>query len=183
MDTLIAATDKPNVPCLITPGIYELLVNSADDISHVSDGEINSERKALTLHSEAKRRETESFSPQQSSEGVGEEELLEQPIEVRSSDVSPSTRTKPEISEVLENADDVTTSTGATRLREEQTSCPSLKEAFLQCKAKKGNYLFIDGLLHYMDKILGQPVTQLVLPQNRRQQVLKVAHESVFEKD
>ncbi|GBN35789.1 hypothetical protein AVEN_79540-1 [Araneus ventricosus] len=180
VDTLIAVTDKLNVPCLITPGIYELLVNSADDISHVFDGEINSEQKALTLHSEAKRPETESFSPQQSSEGVGEEEILEQPIKVRRSDVSPSTRTKQEISEVLENADDVTSSTGATRLREEQRSWPSLKEAFLQCKAKRGNYSFIDGLLQHTDKILGQPVTQLVLPQNRRQQVLKLAHESVL---
>ncbi|GBO43898.1 hypothetical protein AVEN_57696-1 [Araneus ventricosus] len=150
VDTLIAVTDKLNVPCLITPGIYELLVNSADDFSH------------------------------QSSEGVGEEQLLEQPIEVRRSDVSPSTRTKPEISEVLENVDDVTSSTGATRLRKEQRSCRSLKEAFLQCKAKKENYSFIDGLLHHTGKILGQPVTQLVLPQNRRQQVLKLAHESVF---
>ncbi|GBN17555.1 hypothetical protein AVEN_28290-1, partial [Araneus ventricosus] len=92
------------------------LVNSADDISHVFDGEIHSKREALTLHSEVKRRETESFS-----ESVGEKEQLEQPIEVRCSDVSPSTRTKPEISEALENADDVTSSTGATRLREEQS--------------------------------------------------------------
>ncbi|GBN17553.1 hypothetical protein AVEN_175627-1 [Araneus ventricosus] len=84
------------------------------------------------------------------------------------------------VTEVLENADDITSSTGATKLREEQRSCPSLKEAFLQCKAKKGNYLFIYGLLHHTDKILGQPVTQLVLPQDRRQQVLKLAHESVF---
>ncbi|GBN85608.1 hypothetical protein AVEN_188539-1 [Araneus ventricosus] len=135
------------------------------------DDEINSERKALTLHSEAKRRETETFSPQQHSEGGGDEEKLEQPIEVRRSDVSPSTRTKLDISEALEYADDVTSSTGATRLREEQRSCPSLKEAFLQCNAKKGNYSFINGLLHHMDKILGQPVTQLVLRQSRRQQV------------
>ncbi|GBM08864.1 hypothetical protein AVEN_57416-1 [Araneus ventricosus] len=60
---------------------------------------------------------------------------------------------KPEISEVLEYADDVTGSTGATKLREEPRSCSSLKEAFLQRKAKKGNYLFIDGLLHHMDKL------------------------------
>ncbi|GBM95356.1 hypothetical protein AVEN_274867-1 [Araneus ventricosus] len=99
---------------------------------------------------------------------------------VRCGDISPLTRTKSEISEALEYADDVTSSTGATRLREEQRSCPSLKEAFLQCRAKKGNYSFIDGLLHHSDKILGQPVTLLVLPQNRRQQVLKLAHESVF---
>ncbi|GBO25935.1 hypothetical protein AVEN_231234-1 [Araneus ventricosus] len=33
VDTLIAVTDKLNVPCLITPGIYELLAHSAD-ISH-----------------------------------------------------------------------------------------------------------------------------------------------------
>ncbi|GBO40905.1 hypothetical protein AVEN_129754-1 [Araneus ventricosus] len=111
VDTLITVTDKLNVPCLITPGIYELLANSEDDISHVFDGEIHSKREALTLHSEVKRQETESFS-----ESAGEKEQLEQPIEVRRSDVSPSTRMKPEISEALENADGVTSSTGATRL-------------------------------------------------------------------
>ncbi|GBM40453.1 hypothetical protein AVEN_122660-1 [Araneus ventricosus] len=129
VDTLIAVTDKLNVPCLITPGIYELLVHSAG-ISHLFDDEINSERKALTLHSEAKRRETDSFYPQQPSEGSEKEENFypqqpsedsekeeksEQPIEVRRSDVIPSARKKAEISETLENADDVTSSTEVTR--------------------------------------------------------------------
>ncbi|GBL76956.1 hypothetical protein AVEN_12628-1 [Araneus ventricosus] len=150
VDTLIAVTDKLNVPCLITPGIYELLVYSAD-ISRLFDDEINNRKKALTLHSKAKRRETESFYPQQPSEEAEKEEKLEQPIEVRRSDVSLSTRTKAESSEALKNADDVMSSTGATKLREEQISCPSRKEAFLQCKAMKGNYLFIDGLLHHTD--------------------------------
>ncbi|GBN19665.1 hypothetical protein AVEN_48056-1 [Araneus ventricosus] len=44
VDTLISVTDKLNVPCLITPGIYKLLVHSAD-ISHFFDDEINSEQK------------------------------------------------------------------------------------------------------------------------------------------
>ncbi|GBL83448.1 hypothetical protein AVEN_196313-1 [Araneus ventricosus] len=77
---------------------------------------MNSEQKT----SQAKRRETNSFYPQQPSEGGGNEEKLEQPIEMRRSNVSPSTRMNPDISEALENADDVTSSTGATRLREEQ---------------------------------------------------------------
>ncbi|GBL96883.1 hypothetical protein AVEN_118991-1, partial [Araneus ventricosus] len=158
VDTLIAVTDELNVSCLITPGIYELLVHSADNIFHLFDDELNNERKVLTLHSEAKRRETESFYPQQPSEDAEKEEKSAQPIEVRLGDVSPSTRTKAKSSETLKNADDVTISTGARKLREEQRQCQSLKEAFLQCKAKKGNYLFIYGLLHHTDKIFGQPV-------------------------
>ncbi|GBM46974.1 hypothetical protein AVEN_217278-1 [Araneus ventricosus] len=67
----MAVTDKLKVPCLITPGIYELLINSADDNSHLFGDEISSERKVLTLHSDTKRRETESFSSQQPSEDAG----------------------------------------------------------------------------------------------------------------
>ncbi len=38
----------------------------------------------------------------------------------------------------------------------------------------------IDGLLFHKDKVLGEPINQLDLPQNRRSQVLKLVHESVF---
>ncbi|GBN74504.1 hypothetical protein AVEN_109148-1 [Araneus ventricosus] len=82
------------------------------DISHIFDDEISRERKALTLDSEANLRETESFPPQQPSEGTGKEEKSEKPMEVRRSDVSPSARTKQERSEVLKNADDFTRSIG-----------------------------------------------------------------------
>ncbi|GBM86503.1 hypothetical protein AVEN_199056-1 [Araneus ventricosus] len=89
-------------------------------MSHLFDDEINNERKTLTLHSEAKRRETESFYPQHPSEDAEKEEKSAQPIEVRRGDVSPSARTKAESSEALKNADDVTISTGATEFREKQ---------------------------------------------------------------
>ena len=35
-------------------------------------------------------------------------------------------------------------------------------------------------LLYHQDKVKGQPVSQLCLPQGRRSRVLKLAHDSVF---
>jgi len=36
------------------------------------------------------------------------------------------------------------------------------------------------GVLYYKDKVEGQPICQLSVPENKRVQVLKLAHDSVF---
>jgi hypothetical protein len=40
----------------------------------------------------------------------------------------------------------------------------------------KANLFVKDNLLHRCDKIVGQPVNQLVLPVGRRVQAMKLAH-------
>jgi hypothetical protein len=43
-------------------------------------------------------------------------------------------------------------------------------------KAKRGDYFVHDGVSYHCDSILGQLVSQLCLPMQRRTQVLRLAH-------
>lgn len=68
-----------------------------------------------------------------------------------------------------------------TRLFKQQLfEDPSLKYALEQAKFKKNNFEYLDGLLYHKDHVLGQPVLQLVVPIQRREQILKLAHDSMF---
>lgn len=64
--------------------------------------------------------------------------------------------------------------------REKQRGDPTLQEAWGRAATGKGGMLVIDGLLYHRDKMLGQTVTQLVLPECRRAEVLQLAHESCW---
>lgn len=74
--------------------------------------------------------------------------------------------------------DDVMSNIADRSLTDEQVSDESLKGSFSLVKRKKGNLLFKNGILHRFDKISGQQVEQLVLPECRRKQALKLAHET-----
>jgi hypothetical protein len=63
-------------------------------------------------------------------------------------------------------------------LIDEQANDDSLKGSFSLVKRKKGNLFIKNGILHRIDKIAGQHVEQLVLPECRRKQALKLAHET-----
>ncbi|GFW45276.1 gypsy retrotransposon integrase-like protein 1 [Trichonephila clavipes] len=65
-------------------------------------------------------------------------------------------------------------------MKDEQNTCDSLKTVREELKLNKGNFLLIDGLIYHRDKILNEPVMQLVLPRCRIDKVMKLAHESVF---
>lgn len=63
-------------------------------------------------------------------------------------------------------------------LRAEQKGDATLEKAWRDAADGKGGMLVIDGLLYHRDKVLGEPIKQLVLPVARRRQVLRLAHES-----
>ncbi|XP_055936794.1 uncharacterized protein LOC129966395 [Argiope bruennichi] len=65
-------------------------------------------------------------------------------------------------------------------LKEEQRKCDTLLSVRKNLSLGKGNFFMNDELIFHRDKILGEKVNQLVLPKNKRQQVLKLAHESIF---
>ncbi|GFV38535.1 hypothetical protein TNCV_2221141, partial [Trichonephila clavipes] len=67
-----------------------------------------------------------------------------------------------------------------TKMKDEQNNCDSLEKVHAELKLNKGNFLLIDGLIYHRDKILNEPVMQLVLPRCRIDKVMKLAHESVF---
>lgn len=55
---------------------------------------------------------------------------------------------------------------------------PTLAKAFRDARIAKGGMFVEDGLLYHQDRIAGNRVTQLVLPRERRGDVLLLAHES-----
>ncbi|XP_077557382.1 uncharacterized protein LOC144172605 [Haemaphysalis longicornis] len=56
-------------------------------------------------------------------------------------------------------------------LRAEQKGDATLEKAWRDAADGKGGMLVIDGLLYHRDKVLGEPIKQLVLPVARRRQV------------
>ncbi|XP_077535201.1 uncharacterized protein LOC144147046 [Haemaphysalis longicornis] len=66
------------------------------------------------------------------------------------------------------------------RLLASQLTDDSLKKAWADAKRGKAGMFVSDGLLFHRDTIAGAKVTQLVLPSERRAEVLLLAHESLW---
>jgi len=62
----------------------------------------------------------------------------------------------------------------------EQMADSTLGSCWAQAAADKGGFSIHRGLLYHKDQVEGQPVSQLCVPQGRRDNVLRLAHESVF---
>ena len=75
------------------------------------------------------------------------------------------------VTDVPDNAD-------AAKLRSEQLTDERLLGCFSLAKRNKGRFYFKNGVLHRIDLVAGQTVEQLVLPENRRQQAIDLAHET-----
>ncbi|GFU99268.1 integrase catalytic domain-containing protein [Trichonephila clavipes] len=82
---------------------------------------------------------------------------------------------------VESDSDNINFNSDYTKMKDEQNTCDSLEKVRAELKLNKGNFLLIDGLIYHRDKILNEPVMQLVLPRCRIDKVMKLAHESVFE--
>ena len=63
------------------------------------------------------------------------------------------------------------------KLREEQLADETLQKCWSLSRSGKGNFFERNGLLFHRDTMLGQPVEQFCLPQCRREQVCKLAHD------
>jgi len=68
----------------------------------------------------------------------------------------------------------------ATALVLEQEQDPTLANCWTQARAGKGGFLTNKGVLYHKDRVRGQAVCQLCVPQGRRAKILQLAHESVF---
>jgi len=51
---------------------------------------------------------------------------------------------------------------------------------WVQAQAGKGGFVIHKDMLYYIVQVDGQSVCQLCVPQGRRTQILRLAHESVF---
>jgi len=69
---------------------------------------------------------------------------------------------------------------GADELIAEQHSDASLADCSKQAKVSKGDFVISGGVLYHKDKVEGQPICQLCVPESKRVQILKLAHDSVF---
>ncbi|GFX80515.1 hypothetical protein TNCV_5115161 [Trichonephila clavipes] len=68
---------------------------------------------------------------------------------------------------VESDSDNINFNSDYTKMKDEQDTCDSLEKVRAELKLNKGNFLLIDGLIYHRDKILNDPVMQLVLPRCR----------------
>ncbi|KFM71645.1 Retrovirus-related Pol polyprotein from transposon 17.6, partial [Stegodyphus mimosarum] len=64
---------------------------------------------------------------------------------------------------------------------QEQAECGSLKSAFTDARNNKNGYWLESGILYHTGTINGQRCNQLVVPQSRRKEIVKLVHESLQE--
>ena len=85
-------------------------------------------------------------------------------------------------SETAQNIDDVITCTvsDADALIKEQADDDTLTSCWEMARDNKGGFIISRGLLYHNDKVEGQSICQLCVPECRRDRVLKLAHDSVF---
>jgi len=82
---------------------------------------------------------------------------------------------------VVEMSDDVTLSSEShSELSNKQMADTTLATCWKMAKKGKGGYFILNDVLYHKDKVEGQLVSQLCLPQSRRVKVLKLAHDSVI---
>jgi len=76
--------------------------------------------------------------------------------------------------------DDSLSSRSRNTLSDEQKADVTLATCWKMAKEGKGGFVVSNELLYHQDKVEGQPVSQLCLPQSRRAKVLKLAHDSLL---
>lgn len=141
------------------------------------EGTVSTSRGLLTIR--ASQNEEEELVA-----AVGIEEGAPNPIssDTRSEGTS---RTETEHAEMENGGADTPGGSSAVRrdaaaLMEEQRNDPTLARAWKDAKEGKGGMIVVEGLLYHQDRVLGQPLKQLVLPTERRADVLGLAHESYW---
>ncbi|GBO23130.1 Pro-Pol polyprotein, partial [Araneus ventricosus] len=162
---LFALTDKLNIPCLITPDVYNSLTRiprneDSPKVENILGSECNS---ALEIQMGEGKNENASRSDegsvlhsQQNESGPNFSICL-----ISESDKLPSSND--EFSE-------------SNKFRKLQRECLTLKNAFKDASLKRNNFFLRDELLFHKDKICGDTVYQLVLPKSYRDKVLQLAH-------
>jgi len=69
---------------------------------------------------------------------------------------------------------------GVDTFIQEQKIDPTLANCWTFAHVGKGGFVVCRGLLYHEDKVDGQKICQLCVPKERRAQVLKLAHASIF---
>ncbi|GFQ96556.1 integrase catalytic domain-containing protein [Trichonephila clavata] len=85
-----------------------------------------------------------------------------------------------EIFYVESDSDNLNFNSDYSKMKDEQNNCDSLKKVRAELKLNKGNFLLVEELIYHRDKILNEPVMQLVLPRCRIDEVMKLAHELLY---
>ncbi|GFQ83628.1 retrovirus-related Pol polyprotein from transposon 17.6 [Trichonephila clavata] len=81
---------------------------------------------------------------------------------------------------VESDSDNLNFNSDYSKMKDEQNNCDSLKKVRAELKLNKGNFLLVEELIYHRDKILNEPVMQLVLPRCRIDKVMKLAHELLY---
>lgn len=152
-----------NILCAVVPNLSEDLLLSVEDYERLRENyEATPRWKRINEVKFSEITETVNensgiFSENQESHEVTADTVVEEPTEV-----------------------EVEVPSDALIFREQQLTDNSLRSAREDGRRGKNNYVYLDRLLYHRDKILGETVMQLVVPQCRRGKVLEIAHNSVF---
>ncbi|XP_035218477.1 uncharacterized protein LOC118191743 [Stegodyphus dumicola] len=115
------------------------------------------------------------FYESKDSSNVGEAETPQGKLET---DIQSHVAAIPDVGAPL--VEKTTNLSQTTEFRQQQKECTDLSKMWERAKTDKGNYFVRDGFLFHRDKILGQSAEQLVVPKCRRNEILELAHASVF---
>ncbi|XP_077501465.1 uncharacterized protein LOC144112529 [Amblyomma americanum] len=159
---ICALTNKlaEGVDCLLSKEDWELL-------SQGSQGE------AVAVFAETPKSDATIGQPG-SEFGTGSETVSEAIILETSAEAPPAELRDEEVTDAPE------TLSQREKFRAAQVSDESLRKAWSDAKSGKGGMFISEGLLYHWDTIAGARVKQLVLPCERRQEVLLLAHESLW---
>ncbi|GBM06639.1 hypothetical protein AVEN_133973-1, partial [Araneus ventricosus] len=162
---LFALTDKLNIPCLITPDVYNSLTQiprneDSSKVENILGSECSS---SLEIQMGEERNENASRSDECS---VSHSEENESGPNFSICLISESDKLPSSNDEFSES----------NKFRKLQRECLTLKNAFKDASLKKNNFFLRDELLFHKDKICGDTAYQLVLPKSYRDKVLQLAH-------
>ncbi|XP_077485844.1 uncharacterized protein LOC144096891 [Amblyomma americanum] len=169
---LVLEPQKVRIICALTNKLAEGVdcLLSKEDWELLSQG---SQGEAVAVFAETPKSDATIGQPG-SEFGTGSETVSEATILETSAEAPPAELRDEEVTDAPE------TFSQREKFRAAQVSDESLRKAWSDAKSGKGGMFISEGLLYHWDTIAGARVKQLVLPCERRQEVLLLAHESLW---
>ena len=157
----VAVVEGLHEEALITPKVYKLLKEQKEKYLGEETKIGSAEGAVEKTRCNREGRSTESQS--------SEEEVRTTPLEIN---------LLPEKIPVEGTGESIPPVSQVQKLRKDQLSCPTLENCFAEARQKKNNYWMESELLYHTGEVGGQKYVQLVVPECRRTDILKLAHET-----
>lgn len=157
----VAVVEGLHEEALITPKVYKLLLEQKE--KYLGEGnEVGSEERA-EVWTRCNNLEGRSAGPEPS------EEVLATPVGIN---------LLPEEIPAESNEESVPPVSQVQKLKKDQMACTTLQDCFAEARQGKNNFWIESELLYHTGEVGGQKYVQLVVPECRRKDILKLAHET-----